>query len=44
MDETVMPAIKRLGAALEEAGSVADRVMRIFNEAEESTRAGIEVG
>jgi WXG100 family type VII secretion target len=40
MDDLVLPAIGRLGQALEEGGQVLNRVARLFGEAEESSQGG----
>jgi WXG100 family type VII secretion target len=40
MDDLVMPAVSRLGRALEEGGQAVNRIARIFSEAEEEAQSG----
>jgi WXG100 family type VII secretion target len=43
MDDLVMPAVGRLGQALEEGGQALNRIARIFAESEDEARSGFEV-
>ena len=40
MGDSVLPAIGRLGRALEEGGQAVNRVARVFSESEEEARSG----
>ena len=43
MDDLTLPAISRLGRALDEAGQAINRVARIFSTAEEESQGGFEI-